>query len=137
VLSARHRAHLGDAALVADDPDHLVLAVELDRLDREQHVPGIVGCLQALVDRDHEVVAVLGQAAHVDADPPTGGPEVLAGADRHPDVRGAEALGDDVLDGFVGRRVGDRLTSVAGLRLNACCRRMGHMYAPDYSVAVT
>ena|GEM_PF-1912233 len=131
MLSARHRAHLGDAALVADDPDHLVLAVELDRLDREQHVPGIVGCLQALVDRDHEVVAVLGQTAHVDADPPTGGPEVLAGADRHPDVRGAEALGDDVLDGIVGRRVDDRLAGVADLGCDVNCRRVGHVRAPD------
>ena len=131
MLSARHRAHLGDAALVAEDLDHLGLAVDLDRLDREQHVPGVVGRLQVLVDRDDEVVGVLGQSAHVDADPPASGPEVPALADGHTDVRGAEAFGDDVLDGVVIRRVGDRLARVADLGCDANCRRVGHVRAPD------
>lgn len=102
MLSARHRAHSVEAALIAEDLDVAALAVDHDRLHREQYVPVVVDGLQVVANCDDDVVEVLGQAAHVDADPSTCRPEVPLVADRHPDVRGAEALGGDVCDGVGG-----------------------------------
>ena len=107
MLSAWHRAHPMDASLVADDLDGAFLVADFDRLDGEQYVAVLVDRLQVVADLDDDGVAVLGQAAHVDADSPTDGPEVPLVSDRHPDVRGAEALGGDVCDNVGHGRVGD------------------------------